>query len=124
VPRNAANGHPCADDGLYEEAHEAGKLAYAEDATVAGIASVPAEHAEKHGWSTCHRCHKGECVAFKFEWWAGKKKNAGKYVDRSEGYEPKSDDWHEEWYSSKVDLEAIAASKGVEPKVYCKRRLA
>lgn len=61
TPKNAPNGTPCKDDGLYSEA-------YGEDGKVAMQATVSSDVAKKHGWATCQRCFEGKCAAFKFEW--------------------------------------------------------
>jgi hypothetical protein len=114
-PKNVAKGTPCKSDGVYGEA-------YGEDGKVAIMSDVTAEIAKKKGWHTCHRCHEGECTAFKYEWY--KSKHSKKHDKHSDKYEKKSDkyDDEDEWYESKYDTEDYAKLEGYEPGVYCSKK--
>ena len=104
--KKAATGTPCNEDGLYEEVEDDyGKVALMSDDSK--------DVKKKHGWTSCHRCYKGECKHFKFEWWKKEKKTKhhddddkhhnddGKYDDDKYGGYSSYDDDDEEYYPTK-----------------------
>lgn len=111
-------GTPCSSEGgYYDEVFYSDGKAY-----VAGDSYAEGE-AKKHGWNKCHRCYKGSCVAFKYEWWKKEHKDHnhkddGYYNDKSyDGYKAYDDD--NQYYESKYDTEKYASLEGYEPEIYC-----
>jgi len=128
------DGTPCTEDGLHDEVHDAhGHIM----ATTAADYDVEKKHkGEEHGWAECHRCHRGHCVPFKYEWWhkekkskkhkkhedeyeyeyesyGGKSESEGDYTDKKEDYEEKKEEKKE-----KKEKKEDYYYEGDEPSYY------